>query len=160
MKTNLVSLIAGFLFAIGLGISEMTQPAKIVGFLDIFGQWNPALGFVMAGAVGEDAIMFSLIRKRSAPLLVPRFSIPTQKDIDRPLLAGAAVFGIGWGISGLCPGPALMSLVTGSALIWVFVGFMVMGMVVGNWTQSVNWELPTSFSKKNESMRIRTTPQK
>lgn len=136
MKRQLaVSFGCGLLFAVGLGISGMTQPAKVIGFLDIFGNWDFSLMFVMGGAVGAYALVFQIIRKQPLPKFSDVWHLPTTKKLDRPLFAGAALFGIGWGLSGFCPGPALVSLVTLSPQVFVFVGSMVVGMRGFHWFQ-------------------------
>ena len=120
----------GALFAVGLGISGMTQPTKVVGFLDIFGAWDPALMFVMGGAVVVNFVGYRLAVGRPHPLLAARFDIPSRRDIDWQLLCGASLFGAGWGIAGFCPGPALVALASGSADVMVFVGAMFAGFVL------------------------------
>jgi uncharacterized protein len=119
---------AGILFALGLGVGGMTQPARVLAFLDVAGSWDPSLAFVMAGAVGVYAAVFRLINRRSRPLLAPVFSIPTRRDVDPRLVCGAALFGIGWGLAGYCPGPGIVSLVTGRAEVVVFLTAMMAGM--------------------------------
>ena len=109
MKPVLVSYVSGIIFALGLGIGGMTQPAKVVAFLDFAGKWDASLAMVMVGAIGVHAVFYRRTRKRSTPLFAPSFSLPTRADIDGRLLIGAAVFGVGWGIAGYCPGPALTS---------------------------------------------------
>jgi uncharacterized protein len=104
---SLLSFISGIVFALGLGISGMTRPVKVIGFLDFTGHWDPSLAFVMIGAITIYFVAYRLIRTRSAPVLIEKFSIPQRTDIDRNLVVGAAVFGAGWGLSGFCPGPAL-----------------------------------------------------
>lgn len=123
-----VALIGGATFGAGLTLSGMTQPAKVIGFLDVTGNWDPSLAFVMAGAVFVHYFAYRNIRTRTRPLLAERFSIPVPSDVDRRLLAGAALFGVGWGLVGYCPGPALTSLVTGGLEAWVFVICMIVGM--------------------------------
>lgn len=125
---NIASFIAGLVFGVGLLISGMTEPSKVIGFLDIFGAWDATLAFVMAGAVAVSAIGFALARRRSAPVLASRFAWPVRSDIDAPLVIGSALFGVGWGLSGICPGPALVNLAGLSAPIIVFVATMVLGM--------------------------------
>jgi uncharacterized membrane protein YedE/YeeE len=119
----------GVLFALGLIISAMVNPAKVIGFLDLFGDWDPSLALVMAGGLAVTTPAFRLILKRDKPLLDSSFSLPTRKDIDPRLIGGAVLFGIGWGIAGLCPGPAITSLVTFDGSIWLFVLAMAGGMV-------------------------------
>ena len=128
MKSGLVSFLSGVVFAIGLGISGMTQPAKIIGFLDFTGNWDPSLAFVVAGAITVHAIGYRLSRSRPSPLLASTFSVPTRTDLDLRLVGGAALFGLGWGIAGFCPGPALTSLVSGHPSVMIFVVAMIAGM--------------------------------
>jgi len=118
---------AGFVFGLGLWISGMANPQKVLGFLDITGPWDASLMFVMGGAVAVTAIAFRFVLKREKPLLDSRFYLPAPKDIDFPLVAGAALFGAGWGIAGYCPGPGLTSLATLSAESIVFVSAMIVG---------------------------------
>lgn len=121
--------LSGLLFGLGLTVSAMVNPAKVVGFLDLFGNWDPSLALVMAGGLAVTLPAFQLILKRDRPLLESRFFLPTSKDIDRKLIGGAVLFGVGWGIAGLCPGPALTSLVTLNSSIGLFVVAMIGGMV-------------------------------
>ena len=129
---NVTAFFAGMLFAIGLGIGGMTQPERVVGFLDVAGRWDPSLAFVMVGAVGVYGILFRLIRRRARPVLSPAFSIPSRRTIDRRLVAGAALFGIGWGLGGYCPGPGIVSLATGAPAVLVFVTAMLTGMGIAD----------------------------
>ncbi len=103
MKENLMALLAGLLFSLGLGLSQMIDRDRILDFLDVSGVWNPTLLFVLAGAVTVTVIAFRFVLRRSQPLLVDKFHLPTKKDIDTPLIIGAAIFGVGWGIAGYCP---------------------------------------------------------
>jgi len=128
MKAALASFGCGIVFALGLGISGMTQPSKVIGFLDIAGAWDLSLALVMVGAIAVYFVAFRLIRSRPAPILTARFSIPTRNDIDPQLILGAAIFGVGWGLGGFCPGPAIASLASGAAPVAVFVASMVAGM--------------------------------
>jgi uncharacterized protein len=117
------------LFWVGLVVGGMTDPAKVIGFLDLAGSWDPSLAFVMGAALCVTLPVFQLVvRRRSRPLLDVRFHLPTRTDLDRRLIAGAAVFGVGWGIAGLCPGPAIANLVSGSPEVLAFVASMVAGM--------------------------------
>ena len=125
----MVALLAGLLFALGLGISGMTQPAKVLGFLDVAGRWDPSLAFVMVGAIGVHAALVRLILRRRAPILARSFSLPVRRKVDARLLLGAAVFGVGWGLAGLCPGPAVTVLATGKPIAMAFVGAMLVGTV-------------------------------
>lgn len=122
------SLAVGTLFGIGLTVSQMINPAKVIGFLDFFGNWDPTLAVVMGAALAFSAPGYFLAHKRGAPILAARFEIPTRKDIDARLVGGAAIFGIGWGLAGFCPGPALSALATGLWPVAVFVAAMVAGM--------------------------------
>ena len=123
------SLVCGFIFGLGLLISGMTQPSKVLGFLDIFGTWDPSLAVVMAAALAVSGVGYWLVQQRPQPVLAPKFDIPTKTAIDTPLVAGSALFGIGWGLVGLCPGPALENLATLSPPLIVFCVAMVVGMV-------------------------------
>jgi uncharacterized membrane protein YedE/YeeE len=108
----------------------MTQPAKVIGFLDFAGSWDPSLAFVMIGAIAVHSIFYRLIRNRPSPLFSQVFSLPTRTDIDSRLLLGAAIFGTGWGIAGFCPGPAITSLLSGNLLPVMFSMTMIAGMVL------------------------------
>ena len=127
MSALLSALGAGLVFGIGLWISGMANPKKVLGFLDIAGDWDASLMLVMGGAVAITVVAFRFILRSEKPVFEMKFEIPTRKDIDLPLLAGAAIFGIGWGIGGYCPGPALTALSTVSAESIVFVVAMVAG---------------------------------
>lgn len=129
-KANLSAFAAGALFAVGLAISGMTMPSKVVGFLDVTGDWDASLMFVMAGAVAVHFVGHRLVTRRASPLFDRRFHLPTRKDIDPRLVAGAAVFGVGWGLGGYCPGPGLVSASSGSVPALVFVAGMTIGMLV------------------------------
>jgi hypothetical protein len=124
-----VAAIAGAMFGAGLLLAGMTRPEKVLGFLDVTGRWDPSLAFVMVGAIGVHAIAYRLIRRRPSPLLDTRFHWPTETGIDGRLLAGAALFGVGWGLAGFCPGPALVAAATGASSALVFVGAMIAGML-------------------------------
>src|SRR5712675_3745843 len=125
-------LVCGLVFGAGLLISGMVQPTKVLGFLDIFGAWDPSLAVVMAAALAVSAPGFMLANGRARPLLATKSFWPTRRDIDRPLVVGAALFGLGWGLVGLCPGPALESLATLSPGIIAFVAAMAGGMALHN----------------------------
>lgn len=125
------ALIAGAIFGVGLAISGMTDPARVVAFLDPFGTWDPSLAFVMGGAVGVYAIAYRLIVKtRRDPWFDIRFHLPTRRDLDIQLVIGSALFGIGWGLVGLCPGPAIVAATSGSGSAILFVLAMLAGMFV------------------------------
>jgi uncharacterized membrane protein YedE/YeeE len=128
MPAILAALAAGLIFGLGLTVSSMIAPAKVLGFLDLFGDWDPSLAFVMGAAVPIAAIGFVLARKRTAPVLAPSFELPTATRIDSRLMGGAALFGLGWGLVGLCPGPAVAGLAEGHWGTLLFVIAMVAGM--------------------------------
>lgn len=129
MRIALASFLCGVLFGAGLAVSGMTDPARVVAFLDITGNWDPTLGLVMGGALAVTAPGFALVRRRRRPVLTAEFRLPTRARLDARLLGGAAIFGVGWGLAGLCPGPALAGLVTGSAEVLAFV----VAMIAGQW---------------------------
>lgn len=133
MMRNLAALAAGILFGVGLAVSHMVEPTKIIAFLDVAGRWDPSLLLVMAGAVGVTLAAYRLILRRPAPLLAPRFYLPTRKDLDRPLLVGAGVFGIGWGLAGYCPGPGIAALGLGTWEAPVFVASLAAGSLTYKW---------------------------
>ena len=127
---HLIPLLAGLLFGAGLALGGMIQPARVLGFLDLAGRWDPTLAFVMGGALLVTVPMFALARRRERPLLETQFRVPTRRDLDARLIGGAALFGIGWGLAGYCPGPAIAAL---SAAHWPTLAFclaMVAGMGV------------------------------
>ena len=128
-KPTIIAFLVGIIFAVGLGISGMTQPSKVVGFLDIAGDWDPSLAFVMIGAIGIHALSYLLVKKRETPLLATQFSIPTNQNIDPRLIGGAILFGTGWGLGGFCPGPALVSLVSLQSQVLLFCGGMLIGFI-------------------------------
>ncbi len=130
MKSNLASLVVGILFAIGLGISGMTRPEKVFGFLDVFGSWDASLIFVMIGAVIVHFIAFRFIVRRKSPLLSPQWHLPTKKEITFPLIVGAFLFGVGWALAGYCPGPALTSLASLQSRPLIFFVSMIFGMIL------------------------------
>lgn len=128
---NIVSaLIAGLLFGIGLLLSGMSDPSKVIGFLDLAGLWNPSLAFVMGGAVLVGLFAFGLVRRRTVTFLGGAIHLPTAQHIDRRLVLGNVAFGIGWGLAGFCPGPGLVSLAAGQSKALVFVAAMVAGMAL------------------------------
>src|SRR5271163_4855474 len=133
MKALLASFVSGIVFALGLGISGMTRPVKVIGFLDFFGQWDASLAFVMLGAIAVYFVAYRLSRRMASPWLAPEFSLPKRSDLDIKLIAGAAIFGAGWGLGGFCPGPALASLASGALPVLVFVLAMALGMYLHSW---------------------------
>jgi uncharacterized membrane protein YedE/YeeE len=131
MIRNLAALGAGAIFGLGLAVSEMVNPLKVKAFLDVAGDWDPSLTLVMGGAVMVSFIAFRLTLRRPKPILATRFELPTRRNIDRRLVGGAAVFGVGWGLVGLCPGPALSALIYGDVESAIFVVAMLIGLAVG-----------------------------
>ena len=126
----LTSLLAGLVFGIGLIVSGMANPAKVLGFLDLFGRWDPSLALVMAGAIAVGGIGYAFAGRRKVSLLGAPMALPTTRSIDRRLIAGSVVFGIGWGLAGFCPGPALVAAGAARAEALVFVAAMVAGMLL------------------------------
>jgi uncharacterized protein len=126
----IAALICGFIFGWGLLISGMMQPAKVLAFLDIFGDWDPSLAVVMAAALAVSSAGFALARRRGLPLFAAQSLWPSKTDIDQPLAVGAVLFGAGWGLVGLCPGPALENIATLSPRVIVFVAAMAAGMLL------------------------------
>ncbi|MCG3204641.1 MAG: hypothetical protein KCHDKBKB_01356 [Elusimicrobia bacterium] len=127
---SLAAFGSGLMFSLGLVLAGMTQPANIVGFLDFFGNWKPALIFVMAGAVGVYALLYRIVLKRRSPLFAPSFDVPARDQVDAPLLVGSAAFGVGWGLGGFCPGPALVALGMGALQAVLFLAALLFGIVL------------------------------
>ncbi|WP_411837040.1 DUF6691 family protein [Paracoccus sp. ME4] len=127
----LAGFLSGLVFGLGLIVSGMADPAKVLNFLDIAGRWDPSLAFVMGGATLTAFLGYRLVWRRPAPLIGDRFDVPSGRQIDRPLLTGAALFGIGWGIGGFCPGPALTALPLMAPGTLVFVPTMLIGLWIG-----------------------------
>lgn len=127
-RLAVTALISGLLFGAGLALSGMTDPGKVTAFLDITGRWDPSLAFVMGAALLVTIPAFAWVRGQQRPLVAPRFHLPTLRDLDRPLLIGSALFGIGWGVAGLCPGPAVANVLSGSPQILLFIAMMIAGM--------------------------------
>lgn len=127
MARHISAAIAGLLFGFGLALSGMTHPAKVLGFLDVAGAWDPSLLLVLGGAVGVTVVAFRFILRRQAPVLEENFRLPALRAIDGPLVVGAVLFGIGWGISGYCPGPAIASFAAPNWETWVFIPAILLG---------------------------------
>lgn len=125
-----MALLAGLIFGIGLIVSGMANPAKVIGFLDLTGSWDPSLAFVMGGAICVGLVAFGVAAKRSKTLLGEPLRLPQAKHIDRRLVFGGLAFGVGWGLAGYCPGPALVSLIIGNGKTITFVAAMVLGMAI------------------------------
>jgi uncharacterized membrane protein YedE/YeeE len=130
MRNLLPGLIAGFVFGAGLALSDMVNPARVLAFLDVAGLWDPTLAFVLGAALLPSAVAYWARRRMTRPLLGDRFSIPESRALGRPLLVGAALFGIGWGLVGFCPGPAIAGLATGAWQAWLFAAAMLAGMAL------------------------------
>ena len=126
----LTSLLAGLVFGLGLMVSGMANPAKVLGFLDLAGRWDPSLALVMAGAIAVGSVAFLLAKNRTRSLLGAEMKLPTASHIDRRLVVGSALFGMGWGVAGFCPGPGLVALGMGESKALVFVAAMLAGMAV------------------------------
>ncbi len=130
MRNLLSGLIVGVIFGAGLALSDMVNPARVQAFLDVAGAWDPTLALVMGAALVPSAIAYLIRRRMARPLLSEAFRIPESRTLDRRLLIGAALFGIGWGLVGFCPGPAIASLVLGAWQPWLFVAAMLAGMAL------------------------------
>lgn len=130
MIINIAALLCGLIFGLGLILSGMGSPAKVQNFLDVFGNWDPSLGFVMGGAIAVGLIAFTWAKQRKTAVLGDPMQLPTSTAIDSKLLTGSALFGIGWGMAGFCPGPALMNLSTLNPEVWIFVAAMLVGMLL------------------------------
>lgn len=141
MIRNIATLISGVVFGLGLTVSQMTNPDKVLAFLDVGGAWDPSLLLVLAGAVTVTVVAFRFVLKRPQPIFDKRFYLPTRKSIDRKLLGGSAVFGVGWGLVGLCPGPAITSLAFGNSESFIFLGAMIAGSALAHfWPRQVEEE--------------------
>lgn len=135
MSKLILSLLSGLVFGLGLIVSGMSNPAKVLGFLDLAGAWDPSLALVMGGAIAVAMPAFWLARRRSTALLGEPMQLPVSLRIDRRLLLGSLAFGAGWGIAGFCPGPALVSLLAGQGKAWIFVAAMLAGMAIFEWLE-------------------------
>ncbi|GAB4238600.1 MAG: transporter [Stanieria sp.] len=148
MKQNLIALLSGILFGLGLSLSQMIDRDRVLGFLDVKGNWDPTLLFVLGGAAGVTILAFRFVLRLPQPIFGGKFYLPTKKDIDRPLIIGAAIFGIGWGIAGYCPGPGITALVLG---IWNPVLFMI-AFIIGSLTYQ--WYEGLSLKKNSFAKQI------
>ena len=133
INRNLAGLAAGTLFGFGLAVSQMINPQKVLGFLDLFGAWDPSLAFVMGGAVAVTPLGFRIVLRKDRPLFAEAYGVPAGTTLDRPLVVGAALFGVGWGLAGYCPGPAISALALGFWEPVVFVLALVLGSNVYRW---------------------------
>lgn len=128
-----LTYLTGLIFGLGIAVSGMINPAKVINFFDFFGNWDPSLAFVMGGALAVTFVGYRLAMRRPAPLLADRFQLPVNQRIDARLLGGAAIFGIGWGIAGFCPGAALPALGTGHGEVFIFVAALISGIMTARW---------------------------
>lgn len=128
MLKTISALFTGALFGLGLAVSGMANPAKVIGFLDVAGDWDPTLAFVMGGAVLVTLVAFRFVLRRDRPVLDEGFSVPKRTGVDGRLVGGASLFGVGWGLSGFCPGPAVVALTTGLPAVFAFFAAMLAGM--------------------------------
>ncbi len=135
MRANAAALAAGALFGLGLGVSGMTLPAKVRGFLDVTGAWDPSLALVMVGAIGVHLVLYRAIVQRDSPLFHGTFQLPSRADVDARLIGGAALFGVGWGLGGMCPGPGVVSLASGTLDAVTFALAMLAGMALQHATR-------------------------
>jgi uncharacterized protein len=135
---HVIAFVAGVIFAIGLGLAGMTQPDKVIAFLDVFGAWNPALALVMGSAMAVYALLYRVALRLEAPILGGALQIPTRSDLNPRLLGGAALFGVGWGLSGFCPGPALVSTASGNGTVLMFVLAMTVGMCLHSALEAIS----------------------
>lgn len=130
------AFVIGLIFGLGITLSQMINPAKVLNFFDIAGTWDPSLAFVMAGALAVVIPGYRLVFRRPAPVMDLRFQIPESRRIDRSLILGSATFGVGWGIAGFCPGGALPALGTGDPLVFLFIAALICGMLVARWMKA------------------------
>jgi uncharacterized membrane protein YedE/YeeE len=128
-RKMLPGLLVGLIFGAGLALSDMVNPARVLAFLDLFGNWDPTLAYVMGSALVPSAIAYAIVRRMQRPLLAEEYRIPQNRVIEPQLLAGATIFGVGWGLIGLCPGPAIAGLALGYWQAWLFVAAMLAGML-------------------------------
>ena len=133
MQKKLIGLVAGVIFGLGLAISQMISQEKVLGFLDLFGNWDPSLAFVMAGAVGVTVVLFRFVLRRRQPVFDGKFHLSRDSGVDKHLAIGSALFGIGWGLGGFCPGPALASLSLGQIEPVIFVLALIAGSLAYKW---------------------------
>lgn len=150
MRT-LSAFFVGILFGLGLLVSGMAQPAKVLGFLDVFGTWDPSLAFVMGGALVVTHFGFRWVTGHDHPVLAGRFALPTANQIDARLLVGATLFGIGWGLVGYCPGPALVAIGSLQIEVLIFAGAMFVGFFVNEWLAPASPDSPAGSPASNPS---------
>lgn len=151
---QVAAFISGLLFSVGLVLAQMTHPHRVIGFLDLT-NWDPTLAFVMGGAVIVYGVAYRLITKREKPIAAPRFAVPTNRKIDRKLVVGSVIFGVGWGMGGFCPGPGLVSVTSGTSAI-AFVGAMLGGMYIH--TLYSQWSERRALAAKNKNTETVGSP--
>lgn len=128
MSLVLAAFLSALLFGVGLGVAGMTLPEKVIGFLDVTGHWDPSLAYVMVGAIAVHGVSYRWITNRESPMLTPSFQIPTKRQIDPKLILGSMLFGVGWGLAGFCPGPAIVGVVSGAPSVLIFSASMIGGV--------------------------------
>lgn len=136
MKNRILEFVVGLIFGLGLIVSGMTDPGKVIGFLDLAGLWDPSLAFVMGGAIVVGLVAFTLAKKRTTSFFGDAMQLPTARDIDKRLVIGSMAFGVGWGLAGFCPGPAIVSMGAGEPKAFLFVLAMLAGMALFEWLES------------------------
>lgn len=146
MKENIAALASGLLVGFGLALSQMIDRERILAFLDFAGAWDPTLAFVLVGAVGTTLLAFRFVLRRSTPVVTDTFHLPTRTDIDRPLVLGSAIFGVGWGIAGYCPGPAIGALSLGTLNPYIFLIALIAGSLSYRWLSTRERREPSTFS--------------
>ena len=148
-----IQFVAGVVFALGLGISGMTQPAKVIGFLDVLGGWDPSLAFVMVGAIGVHFVAYRFYPSMTKPLFDSEFKVPSRTDLSPQLMAGAAIFGVGWGLGGICPGPGIVAATSLDSSMLIFVGAMSLGMIFYQQVWQRIFTAPPEEKQEAESLR-------
>ena len=151
MKAIAIGFAAGALFGAGLVVARMTDPRVVLAFLDVAGAWNPSLLFVMGGAAATFGLFYAVTMRRRAPLAGPSLRLPTERPLDARLFVGTAIFGVGWGLAGLCPGPALTSMVTGSTATLAFAAAMIAGVALAGRTSAVQADTRRTVSQSDSA---------
>lgn len=145
------ALLSGSIFGLGLVVAGMANPAKVLGFLDLAGDWDPSLALVMVGAIAVGAVAFAIARRRTRSLSGSPMQLPTARRIDLRLIGGSALFGVGWGLAGICPGPALVLIGAGAAKGWIFLGAMLAGMLLFQVLERRSAALPAAAAAGSRS---------
>jgi len=151
VKAIAIGFAAGALFGAGLVVARMTDPRVVLAFLDVAGAWNPSLLFVMGGAAGTFGLFYAVTMRRRAPLVGPSLRLPSERPLDARLFLGTAIFGVGWGLAGLCPGPALTSMVTGSTATLAFVAAMIAGVALAGRSSAVQADTRRTVSQSDSA---------